>query len=357
MHNPQTGPYLTLQKSALVISQPNEKKIVESGVFFPHQSSHLAAKDLHDTNLGAIEVKPSASKRAIELARRRARGGRGRGSTNDVPNKTTRRKKKTTKKTKKRPTKGGSKKKKKLPPKGKPKKCPANAPKTCTKAQKNAKGCCKPTKCPKTAPKRCSKKEKDPKTGCCKVNSKELEFTKYPKGKQHWTPPKTSKVARRSDVSSAEAPTNALAKRASHDVPEGKTVEGGATDSLKTWHVINCIAISGFDTATQKKAMAHINAVSATGKEYDDQFKAFSDIVYSWAGPVEITVRWPHKTAIPEDKKELKPKQKQFEDDIKLWVSWMRKTPGPPKFKVFDRPATKRQGDMVMLEEGDVSVE
>ena len=103
--------------------------------------------------------------------------------------------------------------------------------------------------------------------------------------------------------------------------------------------------------------MAHINAVSATGKEYDDQFKEFSDIVYSWAGPVEITVRWPHKTAIPDDKKELKPKQKQFEDDIKQWVNWMRKTPGPPKFKVFDRPATIRQGDMVMHEEGDVSVE
>ncbi|KAL1591727.1 hypothetical protein SLS60_011726 [Paraconiothyrium brasiliense] len=335
------------------------------GVSFLHRPGPLAAKDLHHTNVGAVEVKPTLPRSEPELSKRRGSRGSSSGSSRRVKSVSSRRKKTTKTPKKKTPTHKTPTKKK--PGKGtikKPKKCPAKAPKTCAKNQKDAKGCCKVSQCPKNAPKKCTKKEKDPKTGCCKVSEK-LEFTKYPKGKQSWTPPEVKKPAagRRSVVGSGEptvikpeARALDLGKRTSHSVAEGKTVQAGAADSLKTWHVINCIAISAYDSATGKKAMAHINAVSATGKEYDDQFKEFADIVYAWKGPIEVWVRLPHSTAIPEDKKELKPKQKEFENDIKQWVGWMKNSPGP-KIKVFERPATKREGDMVMHEEGDVSVE
>ena len=70
------------------------------------------------------------------------------------------------------------------------------------------------------------------------------------------------------------------------------------------WHVINYITISDYDSKQnrQKGYDAYVNALSATGKEYDDQFIALAGTVYSCVGPIEVTVRWTHKTAIPENK-------------------------------------------------------
>ena len=182
--------------------------------------------------------------------------------------------------------------------------------------------------------------------------SLKLEFTKYPSKKQKWTPPRPKKPATK--PAKRHEFTSALAKRANIDVAEGTTQPGKSADVLRTWHVINCIAIAAYDTATGAKAMAHINAVSATGKEYGEQFGKFADPIFaSWKGPVEIWVRWPHKTAIPADRADLAPKQKEFEDSIRAWVAYMK----APQFKVFHQQAKKREGDMVMTADGDVAVD
>ena len=181
--------------------------------------------------------------------------------------------------------------------------------------------------------------------------SLKLEFTKYPSKKQKWTPPKQKKPAPK--PAKRHEFTSTLAKRAKIDVPEGTTKPGKSADELRTWHVINCIAIAAYDTATGAKAMAHINGESATGIEYGDQFGKFADPIFGWKGPVEIWVRWPHKTVIPADQADLAPKQKKFEDDIRAWVAYME----APQIKVFHQPAKRREGDMIMTAEGDVAVD
>ncbi|KAF2994919.1 hypothetical protein E8E13_000672 [Curvularia kusanoi] len=181
--------------------------------------------------------------------------------------------------------------------------------------------------------------------------SLKLEFTKYPSKKQKWTPPRpkkpVTKPAKRHEL------TSALAKRTKIDAAEGTTQPGKSADELRTWHVINCIAIAAYDNATGAKAMAHINAVSATGVEYADQFGKFADPIFAWKGPVEIWVRWPHKTAIPADRADLAPKQKEFENSIREYLAYMK----APQFKVFHQQAKRREGDMVMTAGGDVAVD
>jgi hypothetical protein len=241
---------------------------------------------------------------------------------------------------KKRPAKGPSKKRPAKPTKRPSKKKPPKKP----SKKKPGKGC--------------SRKESA--NGSCGKSALKLEFTKYPKGKQHWTPPKAKKPAaeRRLDLTAVIHETKALTleKRAPVTVAEGATKSGKAADEMRTWHVINCIAIAGYDNASGAKAMAHINGINRQNEEYDKQFADFADIVYSWKGPIEISVRWPHTTAIPSDRKDLKKEQKELEADIKKWVTMMRDST-VLEFKISDRHAKRREGDMIMTEHGDVAVD
>lgn len=136
----------------------------------------------------------------------------------------------------------------------------------------------------------------------------------------------------------------------------GKVTEGEASDILDTFRVVNCVAIAGYDTMTHKKVMAHINARTPKGVEYDKQFEKFANIIESWKGPVEVTVRWPHRNVISEEESHLRPDQTRFEDDLKMWVSWLAKSEDP-KIKVFHRPAKQIKGEMRMFPQGDVAVD
>jgi hypothetical protein len=186
----------------------------------------------------------------------------------------------------------------------------------------------------------------------------DLEFTKYPKKKQHWSPPKGKKpVTKRQSEPPAvtqHAKSLTLQRRASFEAKEGTTEIGKAADKLTTWSVSNCIAIAGYDNTSGAKAMAHINGVTIHGKEYGDQFKDFANVVYSWRGPIEIWVRWPDRNVIPSDRGDLREEQDEFENTIKRYLSYMK---NDPTFRVFEVQARRHKGDMIMFPEGDVAVD
>jgi hypothetical protein len=161
----------------------------------------------------------------------------------------------------------------------------------------------KPSKGPtkKKPAKACSKKQAA--KGTCKKPALKLEFTEYPKGKQHWTPPKVKRPAaeRRLEPTTfiQKLRIRNLEKRAKINVDEGKTKSGQAADEMRTWHVVNCIAVAAYDNDTGAKAMAHINGVTIENGvriEYDEQWTRFANVVYKWRGPVDIWIRWPQST-------------------------------------------------------------
>jgi hypothetical protein len=84
-----------------------------------------------------------------------------------------------------------------------------------------------------------------------------------------------------------------LDKRASKTVREGTVDEGDEADQLSTYQLRTCIgviAVSG-----KKKAMAHINAVNAAGKDYKAQLAAFTAKAHSLGGSVKVYGTYPNK--------------------------------------------------------------
>lgn len=202
-------------------------------------------------------------------------------------------------------------------------------------------------------------KGKKPETPAKKIPL-DLEFTVYPKTKQTWTPPKSKKkgtVRRQSQpaTDSQEIEAFALERRANIIVPEGTSKKGTDADEMRTWHVINCIAVAGYDTKTGAKVMAHINGINPDTKvAYGKQFADFASIIYSWDGPVDVWIRWPHKDVIPSDRPDLRKEQDELENDFRGYISYLQRD---PKFKVFSQNAKQHTGDMIMHSSGDVGVD
>ena len=104
-----------------------------------------------------------------------------------------------------------------------------------------------------------------------------------------------------------------------------------------------------YDVATGQKAMAHVNGRNRLRKHYDVQVGAFTELIATWQGPVEVYVRWPHDSAWPSDP-ELRRRHGYMDDYFRDWWTWLGRQ---RNYRLVVLPARMHTGDMRLPDEGD----